>query len=67
MNSVAIIETEENGRELHYLVAVLSNVLRKNSVHEHRALAARIHQIVRSQHPLTAPSAVGAPSGPGAD
>ena len=67
MNSVAIIETEENGRELHYLVAVLSNVLRKNSVQEHRALAARIHQIVRSQHPVTAPSAVGAPSGPGAD
>ncbi len=60
MNSVVIVETEEDGRDIHYIVAVLSNVLRKNSVWEHRALASRIHQIVRSQHPVAPPSAVGA-------
>ncbi len=60
MNSVVIVETEEDGRNIHYIVAVLSNVLRKNSVAEHRALAARIHQLVRSQHQVAPPSAVGA-------
>ncbi len=60
MNSVAIIESDEDGRKLHYIVAVLSNVLRKNSVWEHRSLAGRIHQLVRSQHPVAPSSAVGA-------
>ena len=46
MNSVAIIERESEGRRVHYIVTVLSNVLRKNSVQEHRELAARIHEIV---------------------
>jgi hypothetical protein len=50
MNSVAIIERESEGRRVHYIVSVLSNVLRKNSVQEHRELAARIHELVLSTH-----------------
>jgi hypothetical protein len=55
MNSVAIIETDEDGRRLRYMVAVLSNVLRKNSAWEHRDFAARIHGLVRSLHSPAAP------------
>ena len=63
MNSVAIIERESEGGRVHYIVSVLSNVLRKNSVQEHRALAARIHEIVLGVPPTV--SGIG-PS-PGSD
>ncbi len=55
MNSVAISETDEDDRRLRYIVAVLSNVLRKNSAWEHRDFAARIHGLVRSLHSPAAP------------
>ncbi len=64
MNSVAIVETESDGRRLHYLVVVLSNVLRKNSAVEHQTLGMRIHRLVESLHPA-APAAD--PPGPAAD
>ncbi|MCB0630986.1 MAG: serine hydrolase [Saprospiraceae bacterium] len=44
MNSVAIVE---HGDSLIYMVALMSNVLRKNSNTDHNALAARIDKIVR--------------------
>jgi len=46
MNSVAI------GVKLHYIVIVISNVLRKNSAEEHQALATAIHRLLREQHGL---------------
>lgn len=52
MNSIAIVETREPGRELHYLVAVLSNVLRENSAVAHQTLALRIHRLIESLHPV---------------
>jgi hypothetical protein len=52
MNSVAIVESEEEGRRLHYLVAVLSNVLRENSAVAHQTLALRIHRFAQSLHPV---------------
>lgn len=52
MNSVAIVESREPGRELHYLVVVLSNVLRENSAVAHQTLALRIHRLIESLHPL---------------
>jgi hypothetical protein len=58
MNSLAIVETEEGGRSLDYIVVVLSNVLRKNSAEEHRDLARRIHGLIESFHP---PAPAGAP------
>jgi len=48
--SVAIIESEEDGKSYHYLVVVQSNVLRVNSAVAHQTLAARIHKLVKSLH-----------------
>jgi hypothetical protein len=61
MNSVAIVESEEEGRNLHYIAVVLSNVLRKNSAVEHQTLASRIHTLVRSLHPAPPPPPEPAP------
>lgn len=44
MNSVAIVE---HGDSLVYMVALMSNVLRKNSNVDHNALASRVDQVVR--------------------
>ncbi len=48
--SVAIIETDKEGRDLHYLVAVISNVLRVNSAVAHQTLALRIHRMIEARH-----------------
>ena len=44
MNSVAIIEYPAGDRKLHYMVTLISNVLRKNSAAEHQTLAGRIQK-----------------------
>lgn len=49
MNSVAIVETRGR-RQLHYIAAVLSNVLRKNSSDVHVALAQGVHRLIESLH-----------------
>ena len=46
MNSIAIIEYPAGDRKLHYMVTLISNVLRKNSAAEHQALAARLQQLM---------------------
>lgn len=46
MNSIAIVEYPAGDRKLHYMVTLISNVLRKNSAAEHQALAGRLHQII---------------------
>lgn len=61
MNSLAIVESNEGGRWTHYIAAVLSNVLKKNSVDEHQELAARIHEIIRKRP--RAPAGGSAPAG----
>ena len=48
--SVAIVESEEDGKNYHYLVVVQSNVLKINSAVAHQTLAARIHKLVKSLH-----------------
>jgi len=55
MNSVAIVEQEIDGVKLHYMVIVISNVLRKNSAQEHQTLGAEIHKLIKSQHGVTTP------------
>ncbi len=50
MNSVAVIEAPAGGRRLFYLVALLSNVLRKNSAADHAELARGIHAKLRADH-----------------
>ena len=51
MNSAAIIETPAGQNRLHYVVAVLSNVLRVNSAQDHRDLAQAIHGVLLNAHP----------------
>jgi hypothetical protein len=50
MNSVAVVESPAGSPRLHYLVAVMSNVLRKNSAVEHQRLATRLHRLIESFH-----------------
>ena len=52
MNSVAIIESPAGENRLHYVVTLISNVLRKNSAVDHQTLATRIHQLMEEAHPL---------------
>ncbi len=51
LNSVAIVETDDNNGDLRYAVVVLSNVLRKDSSEQHQTLAAKIDKLIRSLHP----------------
>ncbi len=50
MNSIAIIEYPAGDRKLHYMVTLISNVLRKNSAAEHQALAIRLQQLIVTRH-----------------
>jgi hypothetical protein len=52
MNSVAIVEQEIGGRKLHYIVTVVSNVLRKNSAAGHQKLGTGIHALIRQRNGL---------------
>ena len=55
MNSVAIVEQEVDGTNLHYLVIVISNVLRQNSAVDHQTLGTKIHKLMLEQHSLAKP------------
>ncbi len=50
LNSVAIIESPAAERKLYYMVAVMSNVLRKNSAVVHQTLATRLHRLIENYH-----------------
>jgi hypothetical protein len=50
MNSVAIVEQEVEGKKLHYVVIVISNVLRKNSAVEHQALGTEMHRMIKQRN-----------------
>jgi len=50
MNSVAIVEQEIGGKKLHYIVIVISNVLRKNSAEDHQALGTEMHRMIKARN-----------------
>jgi hypothetical protein len=50
MNSVVIVEHPAGERRLHYVVTVVSNVLRRNSASVHAEIATRIHELMESLH-----------------
>jgi hypothetical protein len=52
MNSVAIVEADVEGVRLHYIVTLVSNVLRQNSAVAHQTLGTRIHQLIRQRNGL---------------
>jgi len=56
MNSVIIVESPAGERRLHYVVTLISNVLRKNSAGEHQAIATRIQRLLQEMHPAPAPA-----------
>jgi hypothetical protein len=55
MNSVAIVEAPAGAPRLYYLVALTSNVLKKNSAVEHQTFATRLHALLKGLH--SAPAA----------
>jgi hypothetical protein len=50
LNSVAVVESPAAEKKLFYMVAVMSNVLRKNSAVVHQTLATRLHQLIENYH-----------------
>jgi hypothetical protein len=52
MNSVAIVESPAGSRRLYYLVALMSNVLGKNSAVDHQTLATRLHRLIEKRPPM---------------
>jgi len=50
MNSVAIVESPAGQARLYYLVALMSDVLRKNSAVDHQTLATEIHKLIENLH-----------------
>jgi hypothetical protein len=46
MNSVAIIESPATEHRLHYMVTLISNILRQNSAVDHQGLATRIQHLI---------------------
>jgi len=50
MNSMAIIEQEVDGVKLHYIVIVISNVLRENSAVDHQTMGTEIHKLIKQSH-----------------
>ncbi|MGE3774288.1 MAG: hypothetical protein AB7I32_15285 [Gammaproteobacteria bacterium] len=51
MNSVAMIEHPAAPRRIHYVVTLMSNVLRRNSAVDHQSLATRIQRLMEKRHP----------------
>ena len=58
MNSVAIVENFNEGRPLHYISTLISNVLRKNSAVDHQTMGTRIHRLVEKANPIPPPPPV---------
>jgi hypothetical protein len=50
MNSVAIVEANVDGRRLHYITVLVSNVLKENSAVAHQSIATGVHELVRRRH-----------------
>jgi hypothetical protein len=48
--SIAIVEHPASEPRLFYMVAVMSNVLRKNSAVAHQTLATRLHRLMEKDH-----------------
>jgi hypothetical protein len=55
MNSMVLVETQNRNPPLRYAVAVLSNVLKKDSAEVHSDLALTIHRLIEERHPRTLP------------
>lgn len=61
MNSVAVVEHPSAPRRIHYVVTLMSNVLRRNSAVDHQSLATRLQRLMEKTYPADA--AAVAPAG----
>jgi hypothetical protein len=52
MNSVVIVESPAVNPRLHYVVTLISNVLRENSAAAHQELGTRIQKLMDELHPV---------------
>ena len=52
MNSLAIVEEDVGDQRVHYMVTLISNVLRENSAVAHQTLGTRIHKLIKQRHGL---------------
>jgi hypothetical protein len=50
LNSIAIVETHKDGLKLHYIISLVSNVLKKDSAGVHQELAGKLHQMIEAYH-----------------
>ncbi len=50
MNSFAIIESPAGDPKQHYMVMLISNVLKQNSAVDHQTLGTRIHRMMQKAH-----------------
>lgn len=50
LSSVAIVEFPASEPQMHYMVAVMSNVLYKNSAVAHQTLATRLHRLLEKEY-----------------
>jgi ribonucleotide reductase beta subunit family protein with ferritin-like domain len=55
MNSVAIVETVNHDRKLHYIATLISNILRVNSAVDHQTMGMRIHRLIEKANPVPPP------------
>jgi hypothetical protein len=55
LNSIAIVETHDEGLKLHYIISLVSNVLKKNSAWVHRELAGKLHGVIADYHKSGSP------------
>jgi hypothetical protein len=59
MNSLAIVESQNDTQPMHYIVIVVSNVLKVNSAVAHQTLATKIQQLLEKENTIPAPAVAG--------
>ena len=56
MNSVAIVEQEFDGVKMHYMVVVISNVLRENGAVTHQTMGTNVHRQIKINNGVSPPT-----------
>jgi hypothetical protein len=52
MNSVTMVESVDQKQKLHYIAVVLSNVLKVDSLEDHKRMGTEVHQLIQARHPV---------------
>jgi hypothetical protein len=49
------VENANDGRRLHYIATLISNILRVNSAVDHQTMGMRIHRLIEKANPVPPP------------